>query len=220
MMRAASALHENRREVMSHNSAARQAVARGGMIFAAVTLLISGIFQILTGVVALRNSAFFGRVGNVGNYTYTSSLHNLGWAHIVGGAIVGLVGLGLFSGAIWARGLGIVVATLSIIGNFLFIPYYPIWTVLIIALDVFVIWSLATVRTGVGDAREERREMGTGAYSGDQRWASTNTAGGYATSDAGTRNTQEVGGRQTGARHSDAEREYAGDQGTSQRGGR
>jgi hypothetical protein len=219
VMRAASALHENRREVMSHNSAARQAVARGGMIFAAVTLLISGIFQILTGVVALRNSAFFGRVGNVGNYTYTSSLHNLGWAHIVGGIIVGLVGLGLFSGATWARGLGILVAGLSIIGNFLFIPYYPVWSVLIIALDVFVIWSLANVRLGGREARYDERQAAS-AYGGDQRWATTNTAGGYATSDVAARNTQEVGGRQEGARHSDAEREFASDQMSSRRGGR
>jgi uncharacterized membrane protein len=203
---------------MSHNSAARQAVARGGMIFAAVALLISGIFQILTGIVALRNSAFFGRVGNVGNYTYTASLHNLGWAHIVGGIIVGLVGLGLFSGATWARGLGIVIAGLSVIGNFLFIPYYPVWTVLIIALDIFVIWSLATARPGQ-EARDERR-MEAGAYGGEQRWASTNRAGGYATSDMGARNTQDVGSRYEGARHSDAEREYVADQDMSRRGGR
>ena len=129
---------------MSHNSATKQAVARGGMIFAAVTLLISGIFQILTGIVALRNSAFFGRVGNVGNYTYTSSLHNLGWAHIIGGIVVGVVGLGLFSGATWARGLGIVIAGLSVIGNFLFIPYYPVWSILMIALDVAIIWAVTS----------------------------------------------------------------------------
>jgi hypothetical protein len=200
---------------MSHNSATKQRLARGGMIFAAVTLLISGIFQILMGVVALRNAAFFGAARN---YTYTSSLHNLGWSHVAGGGIVGLVGLALFTGAMWARGVGIVIAALSIIGNFLFVPYYPVWTILIIALDVFVIWSLVNVRLGGREARyDERREAP--AYGGDQRWASTNTAGGYATSDVGARNTQDVSNRQ-GARHSDAEREYSGDKMSGQRGGR
>jgi hypothetical protein len=200
---------------MSHNSAAKQAVARGGMIFAAVTLLISGVFQILTGAVALANSAFF---ASVGNYTYATNVHNLGWVHIIGGAIVAVVGLGLFSGSTWARGLGIAVAALSIIGNFLFIPYYPIWSLLIIALDVFVIWSLGTVRTGGREAGyDERRQMEAPAR-GDQRWASTNTSGGYATSGMGGRDNQNMGARQEGARHGDSEREYAGDQ-MGRRGG-
>jgi hypothetical protein len=200
---------------MSHNSATKQAVARGGMIFAAVTLLISGIFSILTGAVALRNRGFFAPVRN---YTYASNLHNLGWTNVIGGIVVGVVGLALFTGAMWARGLGVVIAALSIIGNFLFIPYYPIWTLLIIALDVFVIWSLVNVRLGARGARYDERRQPEAAYSGDQRWAATNTAGGYATSDAGARNTQDVGSRQ-GGRHSDAEREFAGDQSSGRRGG-
>ena len=57
-----------------------------------------------------------------------------------------LVGFFLFSGAGWARAVGIVLAVLSAIANFFFLPYYPIWSLVIIALDVFVIWALATVR--------------------------------------------------------------------------
>ena len=57
-----------------------------------------------------------------------------------------LAGFFLFSGAGWARAVGIVLAVLSAIANFFFLPYYPIWSLVIIALDVFVIWALATVR--------------------------------------------------------------------------
>ncbi len=193
---------------MSHNSSTKRAVARGGMIFAAVTLLVSGVFSILMGIVAVANRAFF---ATVGNYTYAVNVRSWGWAHIIGGAIVALVGIGLFSGAMWARGLGIVVAALSAIGNFFFIPYYPVWTLLIIALDVFVIWSLATVGH---EARQERRAMEAGAYgssSGDQRWASTNMAGGYAQSDTSGRRASDLANRGTQTpMHGDAEREQAG----------
>jgi hypothetical protein len=62
------------------------------------------------------------------------------------------VGL-LLSGRTWARVVGITLAVLSAIANFLFIPYYPFWSLLIIALDVLVIWALAAHGQGIRDAR-------------------------------------------------------------------
>jgi hypothetical protein len=196
---------------MSHNSGTRRAVARGGMIFAAVTLLVSGVFQILMGIVALANRAFF---GTVGNYTYAADVHRWGWGHVIGGAIVALVGIGLFSGAMWARAVGITVAALSAIGNFFFIPYYPIWTLLIIALDVFVIWSLATApREGRHAAERRAMEAGApsyGATGGEQHWASTNRAGGYAASDMSGRRASDMANRGTESPvRGDAEREQS-----------
>jgi hypothetical protein len=61
-----------------------------------------------------------------------------------GRVIVLLAGFAVLSGALWARTVGIAMAVLSAIANLLFIPYYPIWSLLIIALDVFVIWALAS----------------------------------------------------------------------------
>ncbi len=202
---------------MSHNSGTRRAVARGGMYFAAVTLLVSGVFQILMGIVALRNRAFF---ATVGNYTYAANVHRWGWAHVIGGIVVAVVGLGLFTGALWARGLGTVVAALSMIGNFFFIPYYPIWTLLIIALDLFVLWSLATATMEARHAAEPRSmEAGAASYGstgGEQRWPSTNTAAGYG-SDVSGRRASDMANRGTATQmHGDAEREQTG---MSQRGG-
>jgi hypothetical protein len=62
--------------------------------------------------------------------------------HLVAGVIILLAGFGLFSGAVWARTVGVTLAVLSAIANFLTIPYYPLWSILIIALDIFVIWAL------------------------------------------------------------------------------
>jgi hypothetical protein len=57
-----------------------------------------------------------------------------------------LTGFFLFTGATWARAVGIGLAVLSGIANFFFLPYYPIWSLAIIAADIFIIWALATVR--------------------------------------------------------------------------
>ena len=69
-----------------------------------------------------------------------------GWIHLILGIVVALAGFYVLSGRLWARIIGITMALFSAIANFFFIPYYPVWSVLIIALDVFVIWALATYR--------------------------------------------------------------------------
>jgi len=65
-----------------------------------------------------------------------------GWVHIIIGAIAVLAGIGLLSGAVWARTLGVAIAAVSIIANFIWLPYYPVWAVLIIVFDLFAIWAL------------------------------------------------------------------------------
>jgi len=55
-----------------------------------------------------------------------------------------IAGFFLFRGAGWARAVGIVLAVLSAISNFFFLPYYPVWSIVVIALDIFVIWALAS----------------------------------------------------------------------------
>ncbi|MDV6310062.1 hypothetical protein R4227_17710 [Gordonia amicalis] len=78
------------------------------------------------------------------DYVYKFDFTTWGWIHIVLGAIAIIVGAGLISGAGWARFTAIVIAGLSVIANFLWLPYYPWWSVLIIALDVVVIWAVST----------------------------------------------------------------------------
>ena len=100
-----------------------------------------GILQFLQGIAAVAEDQVF--VVGI-EYVYQFDLTSWGWIHIVIGAIVAAVGFALFTGASWARLSAIVVASISMIANFLWIPYYPWWSLLIIALDVVVIWAVST----------------------------------------------------------------------------
>jgi hypothetical protein len=100
-----------------------------------------GDFQGLAGLIAIVNNEFFVATRD---YLFKFDVTTWGWIHLVLGIVIGLAGFSLLSGALWARAVGITLAVLSAIANFLFIPYYPFWSLLIIALDVFAIWALAS----------------------------------------------------------------------------
>ena len=106
-------------------------------------MLVTGAFQVLQGIVALANDEFFVALPN---YTYEFDLTAWGWLHLVIGVVLILVGIGLFTGNLLARAAGITIASLSAIANFLWLPYQPWWAILVIAIDVLVIWAIATYR--------------------------------------------------------------------------
>ena len=76
------------------------------------------------------------------NYTFDFDTSAWGWIHLVLGVLLVCTGFGLFSRAAWAGVTAIFLALLSALANFFFIPYYPFWAILLIALNVWVIWSL------------------------------------------------------------------------------
>ncbi len=119
----------------------------GLVIFASVMMILLGIFHVLAGLTAILKDQFF--VFTPNNYLISFDVTGWGWIHLIGGAIVALAGFFVFAGAAWARAIGILLAMLSAIANFLFIPYYPFWALLMISLDVFVIWALAVHRRKV-----------------------------------------------------------------------
>jgi len=114
--------------------------AVGGTVFAGVILIMVGAFHAIAGLVAILDDQFFVVTRN---YTYNFDVTGWGWVHLILGAVVVLAGIYIFSGSTWARIIGMTLAVLSAIANFFFIPYYPWWSLLIIALDVFVIWALS-----------------------------------------------------------------------------
>jgi hypothetical protein len=122
--------------------------AVGGYAFAIVMLIIIGVFQAIAGLVAIIDDDFY-VVGQ--NYTFNFDTTGWGWIHLLLGLLLILVGYFLYAGAAWAVVTGIVLAGLSAIANFFFIPYYPFWSIVLIALDVWVIWALT--RPGVVVAR-------------------------------------------------------------------
>ena len=124
--------------------------ATGLALFAGTLMIIGGIFQALSGVAALfRNGIYV--VGL--NYLFAFNFTAWGWIHLVIGVLVALAGAAVLSGQLWGRVIGIGIVTLSMIANFLFIPYYPFWSLLIIALDVFVIWALCSYDRQAASAR-------------------------------------------------------------------
>jgi len=114
-------------------------LAIGVTAFAAIMMMTVGVFQAIQGLVALFNDTFY-VVGE--KWTFSFDITTWGWIHLIVGAGVAVAGFFLLSGAAWARVVGIGVATISAVLNFAWLPYYPIWSMLIIAVDVFVIWAL------------------------------------------------------------------------------
>jgi uncharacterized membrane protein len=114
--------------------------AAGWATFAGVIMILVGVFQAFQGLAALINDDIF-FVGV--NYVYSIDVTTWGWVHLVLGIFVAIAGYSIFSGALWARVTGIVLAMLSATVNFFFIPYYPFWSILIIAMDIAIIWGLA-----------------------------------------------------------------------------
>jgi hypothetical protein len=117
--------------------------ATGLSLFAAALMMVAGVWQILAGIAALFQDTVY---VSTPEYVYSFDLTAWGWIHLLMGILILLAGIGVVRGQTWARATGIVLACLSLIANFLFIPHYPIWSLVIIGLDVAVIWALATYR--------------------------------------------------------------------------
>ncbi len=113
--------------------------ALGGIGFAASVLTLVGGFQIIAGLAAVINDQFF---VTTRNYAFDLDTSAWGWIHLVLGVLLLATGFGLFGRRAWAGVTAIFLAMLSALANFFFIPYYPFWALTVIALDVWVIWSL------------------------------------------------------------------------------
>ncbi len=150
-----------------------RAWARGGAVFAATVMLIVGVFQVFEGIAAIARSSFYVVAPN---YAFNLSTTTWGWIHLVIGAVVFLTGLSLLAtGSLISRIIGVAVVALSAIGNFFFVPYYPLWSLLIIAVDVFVIWSLASMGSRQQMERDAMDYQMSNRYETDDRsrWPAT-----------------------------------------------
>jgi hypothetical protein len=114
--------------------------AVGFILFAAIMMIMAGVFQAISGLVGIFENEFYVPTRN---YLFQFDATAWGWTHLLVGLLVAFAGWGLLSGRTWARAVGITVALVSATANFLFIPYYPFWSLLIITLDIFVIWAIA-----------------------------------------------------------------------------
>jgi hypothetical protein len=118
---------------------AYSAWAVGYAAFASVLLLMAGIFHFIVGLVAVIEDDFY-VVG--AEWVFEFDVTSWGWIQMVVGILVFLAGLGILSGNVVARTVGVVLAGLSAVVNFAWLPYYPVWSIVMIALAVAVIWAL------------------------------------------------------------------------------
>lgn len=112
----------------------------GLALFAGILMVVLGIYHALGGIAAIIGDRLY---VTTPDYTYTLDITGWGWIHLVLGVLIAVVGGGVVTGRAWGRAVGVLVAALSMVANFMFIPYYPIWSVVMIALCVAVIWALA-----------------------------------------------------------------------------
>ncbi|GAB1515265.1 DUF7144 family membrane protein [Actinophytocola sp. KF-1] len=116
----------------------------GGLVtFAGVMLVVAGVWHALAGIAALFNDDLY---ISTPDYVYALDLTGWGWGHLVLGLLVVATGGAILNGRTWGRIAGMVLVVLSLIANFVFIPWYPVWSLVIIGLDVAVIWALAAWR--------------------------------------------------------------------------
>lgn len=129
------------RDAAMRSATGTSPLASGLALFAGTLMIIGGVFEAVAGLVALFQNELY--VVGV-DYVFAFDVTAWGWIHLLVGALVAVAGAAVLMGQLWGRIVGIGLASLSMIANFLFIPYYPIWSLLIIALDVSVIWALCS----------------------------------------------------------------------------
>ncbi|MET0842445.1 MAG: hypothetical protein ABWY23_01245 [Mycetocola sp.] len=112
----------------------------GWVGFAGIILLLSGVFSLIQGFVALVGSNYYYAVEN--GTLFLFDLTGWGWWNLIIGAVLVLTGIALFTGATWARVLAIIVASLSAIGQLLLVPAQPWWALIVIAVDILIIYAI------------------------------------------------------------------------------
>jgi uncharacterized membrane protein len=111
----------------------------GWISFAGVMMVIAGGLNALYGLIAVVNDEWVVWTNRADLYI---DISQWGWVHLIVGVVLLLCGIGVFSGNVLARTVGVIAAAVSLIANFAFIPAYPIWALVVVTIDVLIIWAL------------------------------------------------------------------------------
>ncbi|MDX2378145.1 MAG: hypothetical protein QNM02_00115 [Acidimicrobiia bacterium] len=107
--------------------------------FAGVMLVVLGVFDIIQGLVAVINDEFYVVTQE---WVFEFDVTAWGWIHMILGVVLIASGIGIFSGNVAARTVGVIVAAVAMIANFAWLPYYPVWSIILIAISIAIIWAL------------------------------------------------------------------------------
>ncbi|WP_448320274.1 DUF7144 family membrane protein [Streptomyces sp. CO7] len=108
--------------------------------FAGIGMVLSGVLSILQGITGIARDRLF---GSPRAYEYRFDLTSWGWIHLVVGVALLVVGVALLRRVPWGRSAGLALAGISLVTQFMFIPYYPLWCIPVMVLDLMVLWTLA-----------------------------------------------------------------------------
>ena len=113
--------------------------AIGWTAFAGIMMIMMGFWWMISGFVAILQDEFFVITQN---WIFQFDVTTWGWIHLILGVLILASGFGLFSGAVWARVVGVIIALVAGLLAFAWLPYFPVWAILFIIVSVAVIWAL------------------------------------------------------------------------------
>ena len=117
----------------------RSDAAVGWTLFAAFMMIMFGTWWAFAGLAEILKDDVFVLTSK---YVFKFTVTTWGWIHLLLGIVVILASFALFRGVVWARTVGVVLAIASGLIGFAWLPWYPIWAVIIITASVFVVWAL------------------------------------------------------------------------------
>ncbi len=106
---------------------------------AGILMFLLGGWWIIAGFVAIVNDDFFIVTQE---WIFEFSTTSWGWTHLILGIVVLLASFGLFTGAVWARTVGVILAVISGLVAFAWLAYYPVWAILFVTMSVLTVWAL------------------------------------------------------------------------------
>ncbi len=111
----------------------------GWVVFASFMMILSGFFQAIVGLTAIIKDQFFVVTPNA---LINVDVTTWGWVHLLLSVLVIFAGLAVLDGRVWGRTIGVLLALGSAVANLAFVPYYPVWSIIVITVDVLVIYAL------------------------------------------------------------------------------
>lgn len=122
----------------------------GWIGFASVMLYLAGFFHLIAGFVSLFNDKVY-LVGE--NNLWVLDYTTWGWTHIIGGILLMTAASSLVAGKGFGRTVAVLAALVSALVNMLFIPVYPIWSLLIITINIFIIYAVLVHGSELKDSK-------------------------------------------------------------------
>ncbi len=117
----------------------RRGWGHGLVMFAGILMVVVGILEFLRGLTALFENTLF---VNTPKYVFAFDVTTWGWLHLIWGVVLAAVGGAILAGRLIGRIVGLSIVTIALVLNFVSLPVYPLWSIILIALCVFIMWAL------------------------------------------------------------------------------